>query len=81
MNKNNDSLTCVLDRYENSHAVLIFNITSNNHPELQLPKRYLPKNVQEGDILHVKIHSDKVATLNQKEIAQHILNEILNNNK
>lgn len=79
MNKINDSLTCVLDRYENSHAVLIFNITANNHPQLLLPKRYLPKNAKEGDVLHVKIHSDKVATLNKKEIAEHILNEILNN--
>lgn len=80
MSKNvDDNLTCVVDRFENSQAVLIFKTSKTNSQELVLPKRYLPKDCKEQDIFHVKLVTDELATLEQKKMAEHILNEILNN--
>lgn len=75
-----DKLTCVLDRFENSHAVLLFKTNKSSSQQLMLAKRYLPKEVKEGDVLHIKILTDKQATLDQKQIAKNILEEILNTN-
>jgi len=73
-----DSLTCILDRFENSCAILIFKTNKKDSQELILPKRYLPKDAKVADVLHIKIFSDELATVHEKKIAQHILNEILN---
>lgn len=80
MKKTSDDLTCILDRFENSHAVLLFELSKGKQQELILPKRYLPSDAKETDILHIKVYTDKLAQLDQKEIAKHMLNEILNNN-
>jgi len=80
MSKKNDKLVCVLDRFEESQAVLVFQLAKNNIQELVLPKRYLPKGVKKNSILHFEIFTDKLASLNQKKLAQHVLDEIINNN-
>lgn len=80
MSKKDYKLTCVLDRFENSQAVLVFKLAKNNTQELILPKRYLPRGIKKNTTLHIEIFSDKLANLNQKKLAQCVLNEIINNN-
>lgn len=78
MSKKDNKLTCVLDRYEKSQAVLVFNISKDNIQEIILPKRYLPKEAKLGTKLHIEIFTDKLADMNQKKIAQYVLDEIIN---
>ena len=70
-------LTCTLDRFENGQAVLLFKFSKNNYSELIIPKRYLPKKIKEGEVLHLEIYSEKEAEERQKNIARKILEEIL----
>lgn len=79
MSNKNNKLTCVLDRFEESQAVLVFQISKNNTQKIILPKRYLPKNVKLNSTLHFEIYTDELAEQNQKKIAQYILEEIINN--
>lgn len=74
--KNIEPLTCVLDRFEEYKAVLVFSI-GRLKQELILPKRYLPKGVTEGEILHLQFLTDKVAKDKQTKLAREILAEIL----
>lgn len=74
--KNNEPLICILDRFEEYKAVLVFSIGKVKQ-ELVLPRRYLPKSVVEGEILHLEFLTDKVARNKQKKLAREILAEIL----
>ncbi len=75
--KNHDeNLTCVVDRFENGQAVLIFSLNSDKQ-EFILPKRYLPKKAKEGEILHLEMYLEKDAEERQRNLAKKILEEIL----
>lgn len=75
--KNTQPLTCVIDRFEDGQAVLIFEFSQNNRRELVVPRRYLPKNVQESDILHLEIYNEIDAKERNKNLARKVLEEIL----
>lgn len=77
--KNNEPLICVLDRFEEYKAVLIFTVGKIKQ-ELILPKRHLPKLATEGEILHLEFLTDRVAKNKQKKLAREILAEILKGN-
>lgn len=79
MSKKDNKLTCTLDRYEKSQAVLVFNISKENTQELILPKRFLPKKAKIGSTLHFEIYTDALAHMNQRKMAQYVLDEIINN--
>ncbi len=79
MSKKNNKLTCVLEKYEKSQAVLVFEISKENTQKIILPKRYLPKNAKINSTLHFEIYTDYMAGMNQKRIAQYVLDEIINN--
>jgi len=62
-----------LDRFEGSKAVL-----TGDKQEFVVPKKYIPKSVNEGDVVHITLASDKVETSAREKKAKEILNEILN---
>jgi hypothetical protein len=80
MSKKNNKLTCVLDRFKDSQAVLVFNFSKNNTQEIIVPKRYLPKNIKTKDVLYVDVLNEKLAQANKKNLARHLLDEIINTN-
>ena len=77
MTKKSIELTCILDRFENSHGVLRFDFSQNDQQELVVAKRYLPQDVKEGDIIYLDLFSDKKATERRQNLARQMLEEIL----
>lgn len=65
--------TFTLDRFEDGKAVLI-----GEHAEVIVPKKIVPKDVSEGDIVHLTLSSDEFETKKREKTAKEILNEILN---
>jgi len=68
----NKTTIFTLDRFEESKAVLI-----GEKEEIILPKKIIPKAIQEGDILHLTISSDEAETSKRESTAKELLNEIL----
>lgn len=81
MPKHEDKLSCKLDRYENSYAVLHFDISKIQKFDIKLPKRYLPKNAKVGDIIDVRLFSRDEMALQDKHLAQFVLDEIIGDSK
>lgn len=73
MSENN--LVATVDRFENGFVVLAF----DDRQFLTIAKKFLPKNVVEGDILRLDFLTDQMAKKNQAERAKHLLKEILGN--
>lgn len=65
---------CIIDRFENGKAMLEF----DSKQVLVIAKRYLPKNVKEGDSLQVEFLTDQLATKRRQHLAKAVLEEILN---
>lgn len=65
-----------LDRFEGGKAILI-----GEHQKIEIPKRLIPKDVGEGDILHMILASDEWATKDREKKAKELLNEILSGSK
>ena len=66
-------LKITIDRIENDKAIL----KTDDNDTITWPKDKLPKNTQEGDIFFFDIKNNIDETLNKKELAKDILNEIL----
>jgi len=66
-------MQAVLDRFEDSSAVLRI-----NGQELIVPKADLPKDVHEGSTLFLLISSSTSEEEAREKLAKSILNEILN---
>lgn len=79
MSKKNTELFCVLDRFENSKAVLRFNFSKEDTQEINVAKRYLPSDVSEGDIIYIELYSDKKKGERRRNLARLVLEEILQN--
>lgn len=77
MSKKPTELTCVLDRFEDSKAVLRFDFSQGDRQELIVAKRFLPKNVKEGEIIHLEVFSSQEAKEHQTNLARKMLEEIL----
>lgn len=77
MSKKTTNLTCVLDRFEDSQAVLKFDFSEENKQELVVAKRFLPKEAKEGDVFFIEIFSDKKAEERKRNLARFVLEEIL----
>ncbi|PIR93067.1 DUF3006 domain-containing protein [Candidatus Falkowbacteria bacterium CG10_big_fil_rev_8_21_14_0_10_43_10] len=65
--------TLTVDRLEGETAVL-----KTNGSTINLPVKYLPAGVREGDILNLSISRDGEKTADSKKQAKEILNEIIN---
>jgi len=76
MSEETKTFSFTLDRFEGSKAVL-----TGDKREFVVPKKYIPKSVNEGDVVHLTIASDKVETGKREKKAKEILNEILGNSK
>ncbi|OGD65394.1 hypothetical protein A2215_03625 [Candidatus Berkelbacteria bacterium RIFOXYA2_FULL_43_10] len=61
-----------LDRFEDRKAVLI-----GEHFEILIPKKLIPKKLNEGDIVHLTLSSDEAETKKREQSAKDILNELL----
>lgn len=61
-----------LDRFEGDFAVVL--VGSEN---LNIPKKMMPEDSKEGDVVYITISSDNTETENQEELARSILNEVL----
>lgn len=68
--------TLFLDRFEGSKAVLV-----GEREEIVVPKRLIPKKVDEGGVVHLTISSDEAETKRRTQTAKELLNEILKNQK
>ena len=77
MSKKSTELTCVLDRFEDSKAVLRFDLSDHDHQELIVAKRYLPKESKEGNVFHLELFSVKDAETRRRNLAKQVLEEIL----
>lgn len=77
MSKNQQPLTCVLDRIEGREAVLVFEFYEKRR-ELVVPLNYLPKKSKEGDIFNLELFPAVDATKRRENLAREILKEILN---
>lgn len=70
-------LTCTLDHFENSKAVLVFKLSERDTQELHLASRYLPKDIKKGDTLYLEFSTEKETKEKQQNLARQILEEIL----
>lgn len=76
----NNYLLATIDRFENGFAVLSFGLPAGRAGKgqfLTVAKKFLPKNIKEGDVLQCEFLTDKLAKKNQAERARHLLKEIL----
>jgi len=78
MSKKSTSLTCTIDRFENSKAVLRFYLSQNDQQELVVAKRSLPPGTKEGSVLYIDLCLDSQMEEKKKNIAKLMLKEILN---
>lgn len=68
-------LSLTIDRIEEEIAVL-----KSEGVTINLPVKKLPTGIKEGDVLHITISKDNEQTINDKQKAKEILNEILKSN-
>lgn len=73
MAKKTEILVASISRLENGLVVLDF----GKGQTLRVAKRFLPKNIKKDDILQVELLSEDQITNRKKNLAQAILNEIL----
>lgn len=66
-------LACTFDRWVNGRAVLRF----SDGQELTVARRFLPKEIHEGQTLEVHFHTEAMAMQQREDLARAILKEIL----
>ncbi|MFH1325909.1 MAG: DUF3006 domain-containing protein [Candidatus Falkowbacteria bacterium] len=66
--------TATIDRIEEDQAVIV-----HENKNYTLPLALLPTEVKEGDVINIATRVQKDKTNFQKELAKHLLNEILAN--
>ncbi len=66
----------IVDRFEGTDAVLV-----GEHNEIVVPKKMIPKNIEEGGVIHFTLSSDEAETSRRDKNAKKLLNEILNGKK
>ena len=62
----------ILDRFENDIAILL-----DGAKLVEIPKKYLPPEAKEGDVLYMNFTTDEAETKKRSETAKELLNEIL----
>ena len=72
-------IRAIIDRFEETKAVLL--LGENEEIQATWPRKFLPGNAQEGDILAFDFQIDTVATALAKAEAEALLQQVLNNNK
>jgi len=80
MSKDQQFLTCALDRIEGQEAVLIFEFHEKKR-ELIVPSVFLPKKSKEGDIFNLEFFLASDATKRRENLARETLKEILGGKK
>ncbi len=71
-------IQAIIDRFEGSKAVLFL---GEEEVQVVWPRRILPKEVKEGDILQVTLQIDNEATAAAKAEAENLLEQILRENQ
>lgn len=72
--RNNEKLTCLIERFEGNLAVLSF----DKGQSLKIPRKFVSKTAKLGDQLIVQFYSNSPESTDQRKLAKHILEEILN---
>ncbi|QNO15772.1 DUF3006 domain-containing protein [Alkalicella caledoniensis] len=71
-------MKAVIDRFEGEYAVLLI---EQEEVQIDFPKRMLPENVKEGDILRFNIELDPDETSAQEERVGNLLEKLNRKNK
>lgn len=71
-------MSVVIDRFENDKAILLF---EDEEKSVIFPKKYLPRDVDEGDYLRINIVADKEATNAARKEAKELLEKLKKQNK
>ena len=71
-------MRAVVDRIENGQAVVLF---GDDEIKVDIPVRFLPEGIKEGNILRVEFTIDKEAERKQREKISQLLNSLKNKNK
>lgn len=69
----------IIDRFEGSWAVI--EILGDPSLAFNLPKKLLPQNAKEGDVLNINLAIDKEGTLKRKESIQNKLDSLKKQDK
>lgn len=67
-----NSIIWIVDRLENSHAVLVW-----QKQTISVPKRFLPLGVKEGDALSQELYFQRDEKKRRENLARAILEEML----
>ena len=67
-------MQAVIDRFEGEDAVLL--IGENEEQQLNVAKKFLPKEVKEGDCLKIDFQINTETTEKRKEKAKELLDKI-----
>ncbi|MGI6113658.1 MAG: DUF3006 domain-containing protein [Mahellales bacterium] len=71
-------MRAVVDRIENGQAVVLF---GDDEIKVDIPVRFLPEGIKEGNILRVEFTIDKEAERKQREKISQLLDSLKNRNK
>lgn len=71
-------MKAVIDRFEGEYAVVLF---GDEEIKVDIPKKLLPANVQEGSWLNVSFELDANVTNKQTEKIQNLLEKLKNKHK
>lgn len=69
---NSNELCFILDRFEGTKAVLLY-----EGQELLVPRRMVDKDAKEGDVIFTELISEKKMTERRENLAKAVLKEIL----
>jgi len=67
------SISGVVDRFEGDAVIIL-----RDHQVIHWPKRKLPEDIKEGDVVWLRISHDKDLTEEREKLARRILEEIIN---
>jgi len=70
-------IQAVIDRFEGNKAVLL---VGDDEAQVVWPKRILPSEVKEGDILRIEVQIDSLATVAAKAEAENLLKQVVEKN-
>lgn len=62
----------IVDRFEGGFAVV-----SADSVSFDIPKKLIPKEAKEGDVIYITVTDDKEETKHMQELAKNLLNEVL----
>lgn len=66
-------ITGIIDRFDGTHAIIV----TQDKQTLLWPIKNLPDDIKEGEVVKLKLTTDKLETQNQEQAVKDLLNQIL----